>query len=174
MKVLGVLHHSLLVPGLLISESLTGCLSFGRTRARKLGSEAQSNVVGTAAGNKHCIYLLKADGRPGNGVIYFMQALIITRSSALLKVVAHGEQTGSFVRQTFSTKSLWCHVTYFSTLVFNSVTPRTVAHQAPLSTGFSRQEYWSGLPRPPPGIFPTRDQIHVFWSLALAGGFFYL
>lgn len=40
-------------PVLLISESLTGCLSFGRTRARKLGSEAQSNVVGTAAGNKH-------------------------------------------------------------------------------------------------------------------------
>ena len=27
----------------------------------------------------------------------------------------------------------------------------TVAHQAPLSMGFSRQEYWSGLPRPPPG-----------------------
>ena len=27
----------------------------------------------------------------------------------------------------------------------------TVAHQAPLSMGFSRQEYWSGLPCPPPG-----------------------
>ena len=27
----------------------------------------------------------------------------------------------------------------------------TVAHQAPLSLGFSRQEYWSGLPFPPPG-----------------------
>ena len=27
----------------------------------------------------------------------------------------------------------------------------TVAHQAPLSMGFSRQEYWSGLPFPPPG-----------------------
>ena len=27
----------------------------------------------------------------------------------------------------------------------------TVAHQAPLSMGFSRQEYWSGLPGPPPG-----------------------
>lgn len=40
-------------PVLLISESLTGCLSFVRTRARNLGSEAQSNAVGTAAGNKH-------------------------------------------------------------------------------------------------------------------------
>ena len=27
----------------------------------------------------------------------------------------------------------------------------TVAHQAPLSMGFSRQEYWTGLPCPPPG-----------------------
>ena len=29
--------------------------------------------------------------------------------------------------------------------------PRTVAHQAPLSMGFSRQEYWSGLPFPSSG-----------------------
>ena len=29
--------------------------------------------------------------------------------------------------------------------------PWTVAHQAPLSMGLSRQEYWSGLPFPPPG-----------------------
>ena len=38
----------------------------------------------------------------------------------------------------------------------NSVTLWTVAHQAPLSMEFSRQEYWSGLPFPPPGIFPTQ------------------
>ena len=30
------------------------------------------------------------------------------------------------------------------------VTPYTAAHQAPLSLGFSRQEYWSGLPFPSP------------------------
>ena len=34
------------------------------------------------------------------------------------------------------------------------VTPWTVAPQAPLSMGFSRQEYWSGLPFPPPGDLP--------------------
>ena len=34
------------------------------------------------------------------------------------------------------------------------VTPWTVAHQAPLSMGFSRQKYWSGLPCPPPGDLP--------------------
>ena len=42
-----------------------------------------------------------------------------------------------------------------------SLTPWTVAHQAPLSMGFPRQAYWSGLPFPPPrdvpnpGIKPT-------------------
>ena len=50
------------------------------------------------------------------------------------------------------------------------VTPWTLAHQAPLFMGFPRQEYWNGLPCPPPenlpnpGIEPT--------SPALAGGFF--
>ena len=36
----------------------------------------------------------------------------------------------------------------------SSVTPWTVTHQAPQSLGFSRQEYWSGLPFPSPGDFP--------------------
>ena len=35
-------------------------------------------------------------------------------------------------------------------------TPWTVAHQAPPSTDFSGQEYWSGLPFPSPEIFPTQ------------------
>ena len=34
------------------------------------------------------------------------------------------------------------------------VAPWTVAHQAPLSMGFSRQEYWSGLPFLPPEDLP--------------------
>ena len=34
-------------------------------------------------------------------------------------------------------------------------TPWAVAHQASLSVGFSRQEYWSGLPCPPPGDLPN-------------------
>ena len=35
------------------------------------------------------------------------------------------------------------------------VTPWTVTCQAPLSMGFSRQEYWSGLPFPSPGDLPN-------------------
>ena len=34
-------------------------------------------------------------------------------------------------------------------------TPRTVACQTPPSMGFSRQEYWSGLPFPSPGYLPN-------------------
>ena len=40
------------------------------------------------------------------------------------------------------------------TVKLDSETPRTVAHQAPLSMEFSRQEYWSGLPFPSPGDLP--------------------
>ena len=36
-------------------------------------------------------------------------------------------------------------------------TPWTVARPAPLSVGFSRREYWSGLPCPPPGDLPTPE-----------------
>ena len=37
----------------------------------------------------------------------------------------------------------------------DSATPWTVAYQAPWSMGFTRQEYWSGLPFPPPGDLPN-------------------
>ena len=47
--------------------------------------------------------------------------------------------------------------------------PWTIAHQVPLSIGFSRQEYWSGLPFPSPGDFPGPGIKPV--SLALAGRF---
>ena len=40
--------------------------------------------------------------------------------------------------------------------------PWTVAGQAPLSIRFSRQEYWSGLPFPPPGAFPKPEIEPVF------------
>ena len=49
----------------------------------------------------------------------------------------------------------------------------TVAHQAPLSRGFSRQEYWSGLPCPPPGNLPNPGiEPTSLTSPALAGRFF--
>ena len=44
-------------------------------------------------------------------------------------------------------------LSHFSRVQF-LVTLWTVARQAPLSMGFSRPEYWSGLPCPPPGDLP--------------------
>ena len=41
--------------------------------------------------------------------------------------------------------------------VWHFATPWTVAYQAPPSMGFSRQECWSRLPSPSPGIFPTQE-----------------
>ena len=55
-----------------------------------------------------------------------------------------------------------------SVLLF--VTLWTVAHQAPLSMGFSRQEYWNELPFPPPGNLPNPGIEST--SPTLADGFF--
>ena len=53
------------------------------------------------------------------------------------------------------------------------VTPWTVACQAPLTMGFPRQEYWSGLPFPSPGYLPDRRiEPMSLTSPALADGLF--
>ena len=70
------------------------------------------------------------------------------------------------------TKALFTIANKLCVFVFSHVqffaTPWTVACQAPLSMGFSRQEYWSGLPFPPPGDVPDPGIEPV--SLVLAGG----
>ena len=68
-----------------------------------------------------------------------------------------------------ATDALFLIVCAYS-VMSDSETPWTIAHQAPLSMGFSRQEYWSGLSFPPPGEHPdpgTKPE-----SLALADSFF--
>jgi len=53
------------------------------------------------------------------------------------------------------------------------VTPWIIVPQAPLSMGFSMQEYWSGLPLAPPGDLPSPEAEPVSHaSSALAGRFF--
>ena len=54
--------------------------------------------------------------------------------------------------------SLFSHVRLFETLW-------SVAHWVPVSIGFSRQEYWSGLPCPPPGDLPNLGIKHMSLSL---------
>ena len=62
--------------------------------------------------------------------------------------------------------SLLSHVCLFATLW-------TVAHEAPLSMEFSRQQCWSGLLCPPPGNFPDPGiETAPLMSPVLAGGYF--
>ena len=57
--------------------------------------------------------------------------------------------------------------------VHRFVTSWTVTHQAPLSMGFPRQEYWSGLLFPPPGNLPDPgNEPMSLQSPVLAGMFF--
>ena len=56
-------------------------------------------------------------------------------------------------------KSLYIYSTLYMlsrSVVSSSLRPHGlyVAHQAPVSMGFSRQQYWTGLPCPPPGVLP--------------------
>ena len=71
-----------------------------------------------------------------------------------------------FPSNFFSYYSIFKFLTFDMTFWFECVlssfspvwlfaTPWTVAHQAPLSMGFSRQEHWSGLPCPSPGDHPN-------------------
>ena len=55
-------------------------------------------------------------------------------------------------------------------VISDSVTTWTVAHQPPLSMGFPKQEYWSGLPFPTPRDLPDPETKSA--SPALAGKFF--
>ena len=57
-----------------------------------------------------------------------------------------------------------CEHAYVLSCVWLFETPWDVARQAPLSMGFPRQEYWSGLPFPSPG-----DLLHRYSTLFLAG-----
>ena len=84
-----------------------------------------------------------------------------------------GEGPCGWVVKTYSqkpgTKFPFCYLSCLCVCVYMyaqscptlfNVTPRTAAHQALLSMGFPRQEYWSGLPFPTPGDAP-RDQTHM-------------
>ena len=66
-----------------------------------------------------------------------------------------------------------CKIVFVCSVASDFVTPWTAAHQASLSVGFPRQEYWSGLPFSSPGALPDPGMEPTsLGSLALAGGFF--
>ena len=70
--------------------------------------------------------------------------------SQLKKKITH-----SVLRRHYVCVCVCVCVYQIASVVFDSATSWTVAHQAPLSMGFSRQEYWSGLPLPSPRDLPN-------------------
>ena len=89
----------------------------------------------------------------------------------LLRLAPHRvSENLEFVKNTIPAKH---NVLSCFSRVWLFVTLWTVACQTPLSLGFSRQEYWSGLPYPPPGYPPYPGiEPRSLMSPALAGGFF--
>ena len=73
--------------------------------------------------------------------------------------IPYSAESVTFPQQEFSLNSFnkQCGGGLVAKSCLTLVTPGTVACQTPLSMGFSRQEYWSGLPFPSPGIFPTQE-----------------
>ena len=85
---------------------------------------------------------------------------------------AHHSLTGSLLF-LLSLPQLHLGASFEWTFVRLFVTPRTVAHQSPISMRFSRQEHWSGLLSPSPGDLPNPGiELTSFTSPALAGRFF--
>ena len=87
----------------------------------------------------------------------FLQGRVLT-GSLTLQHLSVQTQSPSFPAQV-----IWTLLLSLSRIRL-LVAPRTVPCQAPLSMGFPRQEYWSGLPFPSPGeSFWHRDQTCISW-----------
>ena len=81
---------------------------------------------------------------------------LLAVQATLRSLLEHHNWKASLLRHSvfFMIQLLHCAVQSFSHVRLCE-TPWTVAHQAPLSIGFPRQEYWSGLPFPSPGNLPN-------------------
>ena len=80
------------------------------------------------------------------------------RGSGYPELLGPGRRTCSLPKGAGAALLLLLSLSVMSTLA----TPWTVAQQAPLPMGFSRQEYWQGLPcLPSRGSYQPRDQTHI-------------
>ena len=90
--------------------------------------------------------------------------------SRLLHNVVNGKISFFFMAERYPIVYMQLLLSRFSH-VWLFVTPWMIAHQAPLSIGFSRQDHWSGLPFPPPGDLPPKDQTHISYVSWVASRF---
>ena len=110
----------------------------------------------------------KAKGPAENPGIPVFGKVVSDKSNSKDAVIFCWKESWGCYQVTKATDS-----TFVLSHVWHFATPWTVAHQAPLSMGFSRQEYWSGLPFPSPGDLPIPGiEPSSLTSPALAGVFF--
>ena len=110
-----------------------------------------------ARNGKYCLVNIK---RPFSSYKYFILLLLLSRFSRVqLCNPIDGSPPGSSVPGILQARTLeWVAISFSNAcmhakllqLCLTLCDPMTAVHQAPLSTGFSRQEYWNGLPFPSP------------------------
>ena len=78
-------------------------------------------------------------------------------------------RTLEWVAISFSNAGKWKVKVKLLSCVWLFATPWTAAHQAPPCMGFSRQEYWSGVPLPSPLLDHTVALFLIFWGTPYTG-----
>ena len=120
------------------------------------------------------------DGQCDGKVDAKWQPLRLSANDSLQQVLSKGELNYNAIASQLD-QSTFIHLSWHLCVCMQSCFSavwlfeilRTVAGQAPLSMRFSRQEYWSGLPFPPPGHLTNRGiEPMTLMSSALPGGFF--
>ena len=124
------------------------------------GPAAENRLSATweARNGKYCLVNIK---RPFSSYKYFILLLLLSRFSRvqLCDPIDDGSPPGSSVPGILQATTLeWVAISFSNACMHAKLLqscptlcdPMTAAHQAPLSTGFSRQEYWNGLPFPSP------------------------
>ena len=118
------------------------------TRSGVLRTTAESLICGSIWGHvdkRSCGWGLRPVARPSSGI---GGSMLFTSLQSVLSV------RPNYLQNRRTLNSLTSLASFLSrSVVSNSLKPH-VAHQAAVSMGFSRQEYWSGLPCLPPGDLP--------------------
>ena len=126
------------------------------THVAKWGSHYQFYSGLSVAGRIENVAGLPASRQPSlsyKGNIHLVASPEAEKSSASL-LGSRSHHTADPQRLEIQNLLLWLSVQFSHSIMSDSGNSWTAAHQAPLSIGFPRQEYSSGLPFPPPGDLP--------------------
>ena len=99
--------------------------------------------------------------------------MMLTIQTSMYKVLASSQLEVPIRRPKLGLCVCVCVCAHTQRVVIDSLQPPVgcIAHQTPLSMAFSRQEYWSELPCPPPGdLYDPVIEPMSLMSPALAGG----